>query len=193
MGRIKNQLAKIALFFKNKKRRIRAVAKGFTLIEVSLALVVAAVMLATVTMTVADAMRMQQESARYAVAVSLAQAKISQLLARPDLDVASESGEFGRDSGMYSGYKFKLDITREKLDITKITEEGVLSSEAPVEDLLPPDIQNSSDKKEEKIGAPEGDKMEILKIVVTIRYPMKSSEGIYTVSTFRSTSMAGGL
>ncbi|HNE24954.1 MAG TPA: type II secretion system protein, partial [Leptospiraceae bacterium] len=57
--------------------------RGMTLVEMGLAIAVAASMMMIVMMTVGSALRMQTESDRLAVAVSLAQTKLSQLMSNP--------------------------------------------------------------------------------------------------------------
>ena len=183
MKRLKN---KISSFLKslNKKCNDRS---GFTLIEMSISVGVVALMMASVGTLVAKGLALQKESDRLRVAVILTQSKLSQLLTRPDLSPASESGEIGNDNALYKGYKYKINITNEQIDLAKISETGKISF-APVEDKLPEDSTNASQTEKMGQGAQTqtGGLIEVMKIMVTIIYPRgDGTDGEYVVMTFR--------
>jgi type II secretory pathway pseudopilin PulG len=168
--------------------RLRLTSRGFTLMETGFALSIAAVMLVTVSSTLVDAVRMQKDAERLSIASSLCQSKMSQLLSRPDLSVASESGDFGARSGPLSGFKYEVRITRENIDLASMVQTGTLTMSEIKERA---GVERSQEEGEERgTGLGEmtqtGGIMEIMKIVVTIRYPLKDAEGIYTVTTFRA-------
>ena len=160
---------------------------GFTLIEMAIAVGVVAMMMASAATLVVKGLELQRESERLRVAVILSQSKLSQLLTRPDLSPASESGEIGKENGLYSGYKYKIVIANEKIDLAKISETGKVSF-APVDDKLPEDATNTSETEKMGQGAVSqtGGMVEVMKITVGITYPRgDGSNGEYTVMTFR--------
>ena len=160
---------------------------GFTLIEMAISVGLVATIMVSVALLLAQGIANQKETERLRLAVVLSQSKLSQLLTRPDLSPVSESGTIGNDNRMYRGYKYKIDITNEKIDLAKIAEKGSISF-APVEDKLPEDVTNASqsEKMGQGVTSQTGGLIDIMKIVVTILYPRgDGSEGEYSVMTFR--------
>jgi prepilin-type N-terminal cleavage/methylation domain-containing protein len=160
---------------------------GFTLIEMSIAVGVVALMMAGVTTLIVRGLALQKESEKLRVAVILSQGKLSQLLTRPDLSPTSESGEIKNDNTLYAGYKYKIDITNERIDLAKISQTGKVSF-APVNDKLPEDTINTgkNEKMGEGVASQTGGLIDVMKIAVTIIYPRgDDTNGEYVVMTFR--------
>jgi len=67
--------------------------RGMTLPEMAIAILVASIVLVSITVTVSHGVATQQESDRLAVAVSLAQTKLSQLMSNPNLTAGKNTGQ----------------------------------------------------------------------------------------------------
>lgn len=169
---------------------------GFTLVEMALALGIASSFLVFLTANVSEGIQMQLEADRMTVAVAIAQAKLSQLRNNPNLSPVDQEGEL-TDAGMYSGYKFKIRVTEEDLDLAEIQQSGKIQSPA-LGDQLPAGVQNSSGKQE-SLGTAEqtqtGGKIPTLRILVVIEYPVGNGFREFRVETLqaqRKTSQPGG-
>ena len=166
----------------------RRLKKGFSLIEMALAILVVSFLVGSVAMLLMDGLSMQRNSEKILLAVSLSETKMAQLLTRPDLAETSEKGDFGNNPGPYMGFKYNIKITREKIDLGKIQQTGKLSTAPALVDELPVDFQNA--EKKESMGSSTvsqtGAEIEVFKIIVEITYPLgKDTEKIYRVQTFR--------
>ncbi len=178
-------------YFKKKfLRRLRAkTSAGFTLVEMSLAIGIAASMSVLVMSTIADGMAKQGESDRLAIAVSLAQTKLAQLLSNPNLSTSSNKGSFGDDSGIYRGYTYDVTVREEKIDLAKVAETGELKG-VPVKDQLPPSQSGAGAPGQQSagqsVGSQTGGLVDIVRIIVKINYPIGGgASGEYRVETFR--------
>lgn len=179
--RFRRRLALISL-------RLKA-RSGLTLAEMSLALVMAAIMSVMVTTTVSDGLRMQGEADRMSVAVALAQTKLSQLLSNPNLSTSDSKGQLGSDAGVYAGYGYEVNVREEKIDLAKVAETGELEGLA-VDDQLPAGAQNTAGNTQragEGTKTQTGGLVDIVRIVVKIYYPLgrEGGTGEYRVETFR--------
>ena len=173
------------MIIKNYKKK--AFRKGLTLVDVAMAMLVAAVLLSTVLVLVADAQGMRKEAERISLAVALAQAKLSQLLSNPELESMKKKGMFDKNSGIYSEYEWEIEVREETIDLAKVAESGELES-VPLDDKLPEGIQNESGREKMGQGAATqtGGMVDIIRIIINITYPRGGSErGEYRVETFR--------
>ncbi len=167
--------------------KARGGREGLTLVDMSLAIGVAAVMMLSTITFVADAQGMRVEADRVAVAVALAQIQLSQLLSNPELSQMRRSGKFGEDQGIYKGYGWSVEVREEKLDLAKIAETGKLEG-VPLDDKLPASTQNSAAREKAGQGASTqtGGEVDIVRIVVKISYPRGGApDGVYRVETIR--------
>lgn len=179
LHRLRRRLAWISLRMKARS--------GLTLAEMSLALVMAAIMSVMVTTTVSDALRMQGEADRMSVAVALAQTKLSQLLSNPNLSTSDSKGQLGSDAGIYAGYGYEVNVREEKVNLTEVAKTGRLEV---VNDQLPAGAQNTGgnvEKAGEGAKTATGGDVDIVRIVVKIYYPLgrEGGTGEYRVETFR--------
>ena len=160
--------------------------RGMTLPEMAIAILVASIVLVAITVTVSHGVAVQQESDRLAVAVSLAQTKLSQLMSNPNLTAGKNSGQFGQEGGLYAGYAYDIEIKEERIDLAKVAQEGELKP-AAVNDQLPPGSQNQAAQTTRNVtGSATGGLVDIVRIIVKIRYPKGgSSFGEYRVETFK--------
>ena len=161
--------------------------EGLTLVDMSLAIGVAAVMMLSTITFVADAQGMRMEADRVAVAVALAQIQLSQLLSNPELTQMKRSGRFGQEHGIYKGYSWSVEVREEKLDLAKVAESGQLEG-VPLDDKLPTSTQNSAatEKAGQSATTQTGGVVDIVRIIVKISYPRGgSSDGVYRVETIR--------
>ncbi len=163
--------------------------RGMTLVEMAIAIAVAASMLMIVTMTVSSALRMQTESDRLAVAVSLAQTKLSQLNSNPALTPTGDkpmTGAFGQEGGLYAGYAYEIVIKEERIDLAKVAQQGELKP-ANVGDQLPASTQNQAGNAKRNVtGSETGGLVDIVRIIIKIKYPRGNGGfGEYRVETFK--------
>ncbi len=189
--------------FSPKRRRLRRWVRrlrqrlGFSLFEVALALGVASAFLVVLTATVSEGLRMQIESDRLTLAMVVAQAKLSQLRNNPNLSPLDEEGEI-ENAGQYSGYRFRLRVAEEKLDLAKLAQ-GEDDEDSPsVDDLLETGVQNTA-AEEESLGTSErsqtGGLVDVLRVIVAIDYPSGNGYNTYHIETLlpqRKTVGAGG-
>lgn len=175
---------KASIFQRIKRKKDR---EGLTLIDMSLAIGVAAVMMLSTITFVADAQALRTEADRVAVAVALAQIQLSQLLSNPELTRMKRNGKFDRNHGIYAGYAWEVEVREEKLDLAKVAESGKLDS-VPIDDQLPPSTQNQIDREKAGQGASTqtGGVVDIVRIIVRINYPRGGApDGLYRVETIR--------
>ena len=161
--------------------------EGLTLVDMSLAIGVAAVMMLSTITFVADAQGMRTEADRVAVAVALSQIQLSQLLSNPELTQMKRSGKVGEQHGIYKGYGWSVEVREEKLDLAKVAESGQLEG-VPLDDKLPASTQNAAEREKagQSTSTQTGGVVDIVRIVVKISYPRGgASEGLYRVETIR--------
>lgn len=160
--------------------------RGMTLPEMAIAILVASIVLVAITVTISHGVAAQQESDRLAVAVSLAQTKLSQLMSNPNLTAGKNTGQFGQEGGLYAGYGYEIEIKEERIDLTKVASEGELKP-AAVNDQLPPGSQNQESGTSRNVtGSATGGLVDIVRIIVKIRYPKGGAKfGEYRVETFK--------
>lgn len=164
--------------------------EGFTIAEAGIAIAVASLLLIAVTASVSEGIRMQLEADRLSLAVTLAQAKMTQLLNNPELSPGDEEGGFDEGFGMYSGYGYKISVTEVNLDLAQVAETGTITP-ASLDDELPATVQNPDDR-DEKMGestkSETGGVVPVYDIRITISYPRGNGpRGIYEVRTYKDT------
>lgn len=153
----------------------------------ALALGIASSFLVFLTANVSEGIQMQLEADRLTIAVAIAQAKLSQLRNNPNLGALDQDGELN-DAGMYSGYRFKLKVTEEFLDLADVQASGKIQAPA-VDDQLPAGIQNQAGDQE-SLGTSEqtatGGRIETLRIIVIIEYPVGNGFKEFRVETLQA-------
>ncbi|MEQ9362934.1 MAG: prepilin-type N-terminal cleavage/methylation domain-containing protein [Leptospirales bacterium] len=183
-------LRRILRRFRTRARRLRR-RSGFTLVEMALALAIASSFLVFLTANVSEGIQMQLEADRMTVAVAIAQAKLSQLRNNPNLSPIDQEGEL-TDAGMYSGYKFRIRVTEEDLDLAEIQQSGKIQSPA-LGDQLPAGVQNQAGA-EESLGTSEttatGGKIPTMRILVVIEYPVGNGFREFRVETLQAARRA---
>ncbi|MCR9144560.1 MAG: prepilin-type N-terminal cleavage/methylation domain-containing protein [bacterium] len=175
---------------RNRARHLQRRA-GFTLVEMALALAIASSFLVFLTANVSEGIQMQLEADRMTVAVAIAQAKLSQLRNNPNLSPLEKEDTIS-DAGMYSGYKFRIKVTEEDLDLAEIQQSGKIQSPA-LGDQLPAGVQNQAGN-EESLGTSEstatGGKIPTLRILVVIEYPVGTGFREFRVETLQAARRA---
>lgn len=172
--------------FRNRARHWRRRA-GFTLVEMALALAIASSFLVFLTANVSEGIQMQLEADRMTVAVAIAQAKLSQLRNNPNLSPVDQEGEL-TDAGMYSGYKFRIKVTEQDLDLAEIQESGKIKSPS-LGDQLPAGVQNQAGNQESlgtSTSTQTGGKIPTLRILVAIEYPVGNGFREFRVETMQA-------
>ncbi|EPG75886.1 prepilin-type cleavage/methylation N-terminal domain protein [Leptospira fainei serovar Hurstbridge str. BUT 6] len=173
---------------KRDKRRKRKRA-GFTLIEITIALLIAAGWIAFVLRTVGDGIRLKRLATLQTEAVHLAKIKMAQIDSASILQKDVSSG----DIPGYRGFRYSTIINEEDLDLLKLSGKG---------GKKPEDLLGGSNSEMNKLisqrtgnnqGSATGGLIKVFHIYVTIEYPTgeRNSQGDikkekYTVETFKA-------
>jgi hypothetical protein len=167
------------------KHRLRS---GVTLFEVALAISVAATFCMMTLYMIAEGMRLREKAQKMALASTLAQAKMAQLLSRPILEVTSDEGSMG-DSGPYAHFRYRIRITEEQIDLAAVSTEGRISS-VNVDDRLEAGVQNVKPRERAGQGAATetGGLIDINRIVLVIDFPAGSEREQLRIETFKAAS-----
>ncbi|MBU44433.1 MAG: hypothetical protein CMN76_14525 [Spirochaetaceae bacterium] len=165
---------------------------GLTLVEMALATAIAAVFTLYVTQFMAGGLQAQLEADRMAIAASLAQTKMSQLLSAPALEPTGNNPQphqFARDAGIYAGYEVTVKVSQDKINLQDTISSGEVQG-IPIDDKLPAGVQNQ-EASIEKMGSTEtsktGGDVNVFRIVIDIKIPLgPTSFRMYRVETMRS-------
>lgn len=160
--------------------------KGFSLIEVAIALAIAASVMVWTYSMISQAMIQERKAISLTNAVFLAKIKMSQIEAMPKLETTSAKG----DIPGYVGYKYEIEIKEEELDLLKLAESG--SEKRKPEDLLGKDSNSQFSELLKKRGKDQSSKtgglIKVFRIVVKIIYPDGPTDEVYEVQTIKSTN-----
>ncbi len=161
---------------------------GFTLVEMVLAIAFTAILMTTISISLAEAESKCVESERLIHAVSLAAAKMTQLRSGQELVETDTERKFDQNAGVYRGYGYHIIIRSEKIDLAKVQQTGKLEGMPAIQDRLPAGVQNQPLK--EKAGSSEasatGGIVEVYRAIVSITYPrgMNGKPGQYEIQTY---------
>lgn len=160
--------------------------RGVTLVEMAFAMSVAATFCMMTLYMIAEGMRLRKRAEKMALASTLAQAKMAQLLSRPFLDVANEDGDMG-DSGPYARFQYTIKITEEQIDLAAVSSEGRISG-VNVADRLDAGVQNGKPIERAGQGAATetGGLVDINRIILIIDYPVGSEREKLRIETFKA-------
>ena len=163
--------------------------KGFTLIEVAIALALAAAAMVSTYQMISQGLRMQRQAVTITNAVFLAKIKMTQLDSAPKLETTSSEG----DIPGYTGYRFKTEIKEEEMDLLKLAEQGgEKKKKTNPEDLLGTNPNAKMDEYMKKRGKAQGAKtaglIKVYRVKVTISYPEGNGTKDYVVETIKSTA-----
>ncbi len=168
-------------------RRKLLVRRGFTLIEVTIGMAMAAVAMVYTYSMIADGMKYQKQGVQLANAVHLAKIKMAQVDSSTTMTSDTTKGPVPG----FPGYEFITEIKEEELDLLKLAggpgaEE--LKKKAPKDMLGDKDVGlNDLMKKTGKSKTFEtGGILKVFRIKVTISYPDGNKNQQYIVETFRS-------
>ncbi len=176
-------------FMRNYKRHFNTdFRSGFSLLEMSLAIVIISAVLITGITMVVGSLNLQREADRLALAMSLVQTKIADLRSDKDLAATDDAGEFSDSESIYYGYKWETKVTEEKLNLNELLESnfGGLGDE----DQLAGSFRNEDNKddSQSKQGLFALAELPILRIHITVTYPKtrgSSAYGTYNVETWQ--------
>ncbi len=159
--------------------------RGFSLIEVAIALAIAASVMVWTYSMISQAMIQERRAISLTNAVFLAKIKMSQIEAMPKLETTSAKGEIPG----YVGYQYEIEIKEEELDLLKLAEGG--NTRKP-EDLLGKDSNSQLNELLKKRGKDQSSKtgglIKVFRIVVKIIYPDGANDEVYEVQTIKSTN-----
>jgi Tfp pilus assembly protein PilV len=172
-------------FLKKIKGKIFKIKKGVSLLEVALALGIAATISISVLGLISSAYNMQSKAQKLQLASNLARAKMTQILSMPVLEPVNQEGEL--DVALYKGYKYYIEIKEENIDLAKVSQTGTLDSPINVEDQLPTSVQNFKGKEKAGQNITEtGGLIPIYRIRIRITFPIDTkNEGTYQVETIK--------
>lgn len=160
--------------------------KGFSLIEVAIALAIASSIMVWTYSMISQAMIQERRAISLTNAVFLAKIKMSQIEAVPKLETTSAKG----DIPGYVGYKYEIEIKEEELDLLKLAEGG--GNKKKPEDLLGQDSNSKLNELLKKRGKDQSSKtgglIKVFRIVVKIIYPDGPVDEVYEVQTIKSTN-----
>lgn len=161
--------------------------KGFSLIEVALALGIAASGMVWTYSLISNGLTLQRRGIALSNAVLLAKIKMTQIDASSKLESDTASGTIPG----YKGYRFETVIKEEELDLLKLAKgEGAESKSKPPEDLLGKSNTGVSELLKKRgmtqSESQTGGLIKVLKITITIFYPDGYEEAKYKIETFRS-------
>ncbi|MDX1957482.1 MAG: prepilin-type N-terminal cleavage/methylation domain-containing protein [Leptospiraceae bacterium] len=160
--------------------------KGFTLIEVAIALALAASAMVWTYSLISNSMILQRKSISLSNAVFLAKIKMAQIDSSTKLETTTSKGEIPG----YNGYRYELEILEKEMDLLKLAEGGAKTK--PPEDLLGKDPNAKFSELLKKRGQAQSSKtgglIKVFNIKVKIFYPSGSKEEMFEAETFRSST-----
>jgi general secretion pathway protein I len=179
-----NKLIKI----KKTIHRKHPVRRGFTLIEVTIGMVMAAVAMTYTYSMIIDGMKYQKQAVQLSNAVHLAKIKMAQV----DSSTTMQSDTTKGAVPGFPGYEFITEIKEEEMDLLKMAggpNADALRKKAPKDMLGDKDVGlNDLMKKTGKNKTFEtGGILKVFRVKVTITYPDGAKNNSYIVETFRST------
>ncbi|TGK08780.1 type II secretion system protein [Leptospira fluminis] len=180
----------LALFKTRKRKSVRRGKRsGFTLIEITIALLIAAGWIAFVLRTVGDGIRLKRLATLQTEAVHLAKIKMAQIESASILQKDVSSG----DIPGYKGFRYTTIVNEEDLDLLKLAGKG---------GKKPEDLLGGGNSEMNKLiaqrtgnsqGSATGGLIKVFHIYVTIEYPTgeRNNQGDlkrekYTVETFKA-------
>ena len=170
--------------------KINRIRRGFTLIEISIALAVAASAIVFTFSLISKGLSLQRQAVTLTNAVFLAKIKMAQIDASPKLETTSAKGEIPG----YEGYRYETEIKEEELDLLKLSEQGgeKKKKKANPDDLLGTNANSKMDDLLKKRGKTTGSKtggiIKVFRIKVSIFFPSGYGEKVYTAETLKSST-----
>lgn len=166
--------------------KIRQIRKGFSLIEVALALAIAASAMVWTYSLISNGLTMKRKSEHLANAVLLARIKMSQVDASTRLEQKTSSGEIPG----YKGYQFETIIKEEELDLLKAAKGEGTNGQVP-DDLLGNSSGQGMSDLMKKRGNTQGESqtggiINVIRVTVKITYPDGYGKSTYIAETFRA-------
>jgi general secretion pathway protein I len=158
--------------------------RGFSLIEVAIALAIAASVMVWTYSMISQALLYQRKSISLTNAVFLAKIKMAQVDALPKLETTSSKG----DIPGYVGFRYELEIKEEEMDLLKMAEGG--GDKKKPEDLLGKDNNSQFSDLLKKRGQSQTSKtgglINVFRITLKIIYPSGNEDEEYSVETFKA-------
>lgn len=162
--------------------------KGFTLLEVAIALALGSVAMVYTYGLIAQGIKMQKEAIQLSNAVHLAKIKMAQVDASTNMESDVSRGEIPG----YPGYTFETEIKEEELDLLKLAmgkESDELKKKSPKDLLGNKDagLNQILKNRGQSQGSETGGLIKVFRVKVTITYPAGTGDAVYSVETFRAT------
>ncbi|WP_109019856.1 type IV pilus modification PilV family protein [Leptospira kobayashii] len=173
----------------NKANLLRPLSRrGFTLVEVTIGMAMAAVAMVYTYSMIADGMKYQKKGVQLSNAVHLAKIKMAQVDSSTTMQSDTSKGEIPG----FPGYRFETEIKEEEMDLLKLAagpNAEELKKKAPKDMLGDKDVGLSDlmKKRSQTKNFETGGIMKVFRVKVSITYPDGIKDATYTVETFRST------
>ena len=158
--------------------------KGFSLIEVSIALAIASAMMTYTYSTLSSAIKMKQEAKFLNTAVFLAKLKMAQFDASSSLEEETSDGNIPG----YKGFSFSSEVKEEELDLFELS--GMEEGEKPPTDLLGGEDSELNKVIKERNAQQDfktAGLINVFKIKISIFYQIGNQKKEYSIETFKPT------
>lgn len=162
--------------------------RGFTLLEVALAMALGAWVMVETYRNIADGIRLKNDSIKISNATHLAKIKLAQIDSSTSMETSSSKGEIPG----FNGYRYETDIKEEELDLLKLSQGGDaegLKKKAPKDLLGDKDANLNAILKNrgQTKGSQTGGLIKVFRVKVSIIYQNSGKDKVYSVETFRAT------
>jgi Tfp pilus assembly protein PilV len=161
--------------------------KGFSLVEVSLALGIAAYVMVSTYALISQGLKNQARAIALNNALFLAKIKMAQIDASPKLETTTAKGEIPG----YNGYSYEMEIKETELDLLKLADNK--NGNIPnASDLMGKDnnakMNELLEKKGKAKGSQTGGIIKVFNIKLKINYPVGTELKTYEVETIKSSA-----
>ncbi|MCE9500536.1 MAG: prepilin-type N-terminal cleavage/methylation domain-containing protein [Leptospira sp.] len=161
--------------------------RGFSLIEVAIALAIASSSMVWTYSLISNALTMKKKAADISNAVQLAKIKMAQIDSSSRLETDSVKGEIPG----YRGYRFETEVKEEELDLLKLAGGG---KDKDKPSKSPDDLLGGQDSGMSKLlakrgkgqGSETGGIIKVFRVKVKIIYPSGFGEESFTAETFKA-------
>lgn len=167
---------------------VNSFRSAFTLIEVTIAMAMAAMVMTLTYARIADGISFQKKAVLLSNAVHLAKIKMAQVDSSTTMQTDTSKGSIDA----FPGYTFETEIKEEEMDLLKLAggpNAEELRKKAPKDMLGDKDVGLSDlmKKRGQKKSFETGGVLKVFRVKVSIFYMDGNKKETYTVETFRST------
>ena len=165
------------------RKYLNKIRKGFSLVEVSLALVVASTVMTYIYSILANTIRLQQETEFLNTAIFLAKLKVSQIDASSSLEDETLKGKIPG----YKGFSFETEVKEDELDLFKLAGFGDESDISSIFGDKDSKLNEIIKEKNSQQNLKTAGLIRVFKMKVSIFYSVGNQTKEYTIETFKPT------